>query len=78
MDMRKDKWKRVFKQRQIVLAALVMVLAAVGMTGVYVSEKNAPKEEQFELKEESDTEQIMVSETDEEGQKAEEDRKSVV
>lgn len=73
MDMRKDKWKRVFKQRQIVLAALVMVLAAVGMTGVYVSEKSAPKEEQFELKEESDTEQIMVSETDEEGQKAEEE-----
>ena len=71
--MRKDKWKRVFKQRQIVLAASVMVLAAVGMTGVYISEKNAPKEEQIELKEESNTEKVITSETGEEEQRAEEE-----
>lgn len=73
MNMRKDKWKRVFKQRQIVLAASVMVLAAVGMTGVYISEKNAPKEEQIELKEESNTEKVITSETGEEEQRAEEE-----
>lgn len=59
MNMRKDKWKRFFKQRQVMLAAGVMVLAAVGMTGVYVSEKSTPREEQIPFQEEVDTEEVI-------------------
>ena len=61
-DMRKDKGKRFFKQRQVMVATGIMVLAAVGMTGVYVSKKSAPKEEPIPFHEEVDTEEITLPE----------------
>ena len=54
--MRKDKWKRIFRQKEVMAAAGIMLVAAIGMTGVYVSEE-AQKKDQAKVEQES-TEQL--------------------
>lgn len=47
--MRKDKWRKFLKQKQFMFAAGLMVVAAAGMTGIYVSEQTN-RNEQYEQK----------------------------
>lgn len=54
MIMRKDKWKNFFKNKQIMLAAGLVAVAAAGMTGIYVSEQASPKKEQVRQEEQRD------------------------
>lgn len=58
-DMRKDKWKKFLKQKQFMFAAGLMVVAAAGMTGVYVSEQ-AARSEQHEEQAEPDGEKYVT------------------
>lgn len=64
--MRRDKWKRFLRQKQFALAAGLMVIAAVGMTGVYISENSASEKEQMESAGETDTENSIELEDYEE------------
>lgn len=46
----KDKESGVLKRRSIVILALVMLMAAIGMTGIYVANKEKKQEEQLAQK----------------------------
>lgn len=64
-DMRKDKWKRFLKQKQYMLAAGLMVVAAAGMTGIYVSEQAAPEKEQVqEVEPDGEKEETVEQDTE--------------
>ena len=58
-DMRKDKWRKFLKQKQFMFAAGLMVVAAAGMTGIYVSEQTN-RNEQYEQKAEPDGEKYVT------------------
>ena len=60
-DMRKDKWRKFLKQKQFMFAAGLMVVAAAGMTGIYVSEQTN-RNEQYEQKAEPDGEKYVTEE----------------
>ena len=76
-DMRKDKWKKFLRQKQFMFAAGLMVVAAVGMTGIYVSEQTA-RSEQREEQTEPDGEKYVTGEEVEPDTEAAEDVSNIL
>lgn len=59
--MRNRKKTSTFKQKSYVIAAVIMLIAAFGMTGIYYSQQNKKQAEQI-AKEETEAQQLAAAE----------------